>query len=268
MLPSNISAENKLIATQFDLFEKTRMKLVRCNTETNANVAVFMPCGSGSIHDQWLTHSKKSWDLIVYCYDDTYVDSITADYVFKKDGVFNGTKFCSFARLINDYPYLLDKYDFWMLMDNDILTTNEDIEKLFTIMCDDGIDLGQPSLTADSYCAWPIFKQKSGGRLRYVNAVEIMSFIFSKRAIAHGIHLFQQSISGYGIDLAFGDIVRQQLRTKPAVIDAVAVKHTKEIDQEDGSFYTMLRQASISPLDELYQLQRLYKFDIGFYETL
>ncbi|MBI4691724.1 MAG: DUF707 domain-containing protein [Nitrospirae bacterium] len=266
MLPTNIIAADSLIAIQGDLFDGTRMKLVHDSRKGNARAAVFMPCGSGSIHEQWLTSGDRSWDMIAYCYDNTYVDSIQADMVYRRAGSFNGTKFSSFARLISDNPDLVEAYDYWMLLDNDILTTMNDIERLFHIMVEHRLDLAQPSLTNDSYCAWPIFKQKNGSDLRYVNAVEIMSFMFSRQAIMHGMHLFHQSISGYGIDLAFGETVRKKLGTKPAVIDAVSVRHTKEIDQFSGKFYTMLRDASISPMDELYHMQRLYKFDIRFFE--
>jgi len=266
VLPTNIIAADNLIAIQGDLFDGTRMKLVRDSRKRNARAAVFMPCGVGSIHEQWLTSIDRPWDMVAYCYDDTYVDSIPADIVYRRDGSFNGTKFSSFARLISDDPDFMEAYDYWMLMDNDILTTMDDIERLFHIMAEHKLDLAQPSLTDDSYCAWPILKQKNNSDLRYVNAVEIMSFMFSKQTLMHGIHLFHQSISGYGIDLAFGEIVRRKLGTKPAVIDAVAVRHTKKIDQLSGKFYTMLRDASISPMDELYHMQRLYKFDIRFFE--
>ena len=102
--------------------------------------------------------------------------------------------------------------------------------------------------------------------MRYVNSVEIMMPVFSRRALESTRHLFAESVSGWGIDLVAGKIVRERLGTCPAVIDLVVARHLKPIDLKGGAFYKMLRNANINPEIEMRLLVDKHDAENHFFE--
>ena len=85
-----------------------------------------------------------------------------------------------------------------------------------------GLDLAQPSLTADSSRAWPVLKQPEvGPGVRLINAVE------DHDAGSDALHPpasrvdVRPGISGYGVDLLLGHEVVDRLGGKAGVIGTV-----------------------------------------------
>ena len=94
-----------------------------------------------------------------------------------------GTKTTAIDKILNTEPQLLLQYDAVLFLDNDIALGAQDIERLFATMREHGLDLAQASLSAESDCIWPVFKQPNvGGGVRRVNSVEIMMPCISRRA--------------------------------------------------------------------------------------
>jgi hypothetical protein len=253
-----------LIEVQARVYQQTGLTLLADTRRGRRRTAVFLQCGSDSCHEDWYRLAARSWDLVVNFFDDRYLNCIAGDLVFRQRGV--GSKFTAFWCLIRDYPEIVWSYDYWMLMDDDLLTSMDDIERLFKIVITRSLDQAQPSLTQDSDCAWPVFKQVPGSKIRHVNGVEIMSPILSRRALVLGKHVFAQTVSGWGLDLALGKIARERLRTEPAVIDEIRIKHTKRIDTSTGSFYKFLQGVGISAKVEWRHLVRLYNTETHFFE--
>ena len=233
---------------------QTKMVPVKNVKKRENRLAVYLQCGSASLHNLWLTDRKKPWDLIVNHYDSTYVEKIPADVEFKQVGRCPGTKTTSFYCLLSEFENILSEYDYIMLMDDDIFITESEITRLFEIAKESGLDLIQASLSEDSSCSYDVFRNNPGAYLRYVNSVEIMMPVFSRRALESTRHLFAESVSGWGIDLVAGKLVRERLGTCPAVIDLVVARHLKPIDLKGGEFYKMLRNANINPEIEMRML--------------
>jgi hypothetical protein len=82
--------------------------------------------------------------------------------------------------------------------------------------------------------------------------------IISRRTLDIGKHLFNQTISGWGIDVVLGRLVSDIYNGKAAIIDDVEAKHLKPIDTEEGNFYKILHQANLYPEIELTNLQKIY----------
>jgi hypothetical protein len=253
-----------LIEIQTGVYQQAGLALLADTRQCSRRIAVFLQCGSDSCHEDWYRPTARSWDLVVNFFDDHYLNCIAGDLIFRQQGA--GSKFTAFWCLIRDYPEIAWSYDYWMLMDDDLCTSMDDLERLFKIVIDENLDQAQPSLTHDSDCAWPVFKQVPESKIRRVNGVEIMSPILSRRALVLGKHLFAQTVSGWGLDLALGKIVRERLSTKPAVIDEIKVKHTKRIDTYTGSFYTFLQGVGISAKVEWQHMVRLYNTEAHFFE--
>jgi hypothetical protein len=254
-----------LLTAQWRYQENLNMECVKDNRIDNRKYAVYFQCGSGSIHEKWLNGSGIDWDLLVNHYDQTYVNKISCDVEFIQTGAQPGTKFTSFNQLLTIRPNMIDSYRYIMLLDDDIFMNEKDISLLFKTAEEKDLDLTQASLSADSHYAHPVFKNSGERGLRYVNGVEIMMPVISQSLLKLGSHLFSQSISGWGIDVALSRLVSAPY--KVAVVDEVVAKHIKPINVEAGTFYEMLHRAYIYPEIELTHLQRIYGVDRSFYKV-
>ena len=92
---------------------------------------------------------------------------------------------------------------------------------------------------------------------RKVSAVEIMMPVFSRRALGWVAPTLGQSISGFGLDLVWGQLVARN-GGRIAVLDSVAATHARPVDQADGSYYRYLRRNGINAKAELWSLLKRY----------
>ena len=224
--------------------------------------AVYFQCGAGSIHKEWMTNSKRDWDLLVNHYDPTHVNKISCEVEFRQVGSQPGTKFTSFNQLLTNWPDMLKPYQYVLLLDDDIFMKEEDINRLFAIAEAQDLDLAQASLSADSYSAHPILKNPGKGGLRQSSGVEIMMPIISQAVLQRAGYLFNHTISGWGIDFVIG-----RYADRIAIIDDVIARHSKPINVEGGAFYRMLHAAYIYPEIELTHFQRIYNVGRSFQVT-
>jgi hypothetical protein len=254
-----------LMTAQKRYYENLNMKCIKDNHTGNNKYAVYFQCGTGSVHEKWLKASGENWDLFVNHYDQTYINKIPCNVEFVQIGNQPGTKFTSFNLLLTNWPNLINSYRYILLLDDDILIDEKDINLLFSIADDKGLDLAQASLSSESYSAHPVLKNSGSGGMRYLNSVEIMMPVISQSTLKLGGHLFNQTISGWGLDIALSKFIGP--RSKIAVIDDIVATHVKPINVEEGAFYKMLHRAYIYPEIELTHLQRIYGLGRSLYET-
>jgi hypothetical protein len=248
-----------LTSIQQSYLAETETRCLKEFSQPRQKTAVFLQCGSGSVHPEWLTERPKPWDLIVNHYDRSHPGRVPCNAEFVQTGRYPGTKITWLYYLLSQRPALIANYDYIMLLDDDVLIKENDISTTFEIMQAHNLDLGQPSLSLDSFCSHPALRNQGTAGLRYINYVEIMLPVISKRALAAGRHLFGQSISGWGVDLALGKIVAEQFQGRAAVMDGVSGVHARTSDVENGGFYKMLKAAHLYPEIELANLLRLYQ---------
>jgi len=186
---------------------------------------------------------------------------------FLQDGDVPGTKFTAFHALRNGWPTVADDYSHIMLLDDDIVFDWHDVDRLFALISDNDLTFAQAALSADSPCSWSVLKVKEGTVMRYMNAVEVMMPVMSRDLLRAAGHVFGESISGWGLDLAIGKIAEERFGRRTAVIDAVAAVHTKEIDEAEGALYRMLTAAGIYPVMEMRYLAAKYQAELDIREV-
>jgi hypothetical protein len=256
-----------LLSLQRSYLARTAMQRVWDRRRGDRRFAVYLQCGSGSIHRRWLSGASKPWDLIVNHYDWTYAGQLACDVEFQQVGELPGTKFTSFHTLLQNWPELISSYAYILLLDDDIYLEERDVTALFAVAEDNGLDLAQASLSTDSQGCHEIFFTRGTGGLRFANGVEIMMPVISRRALEEGGHLFGETISGWGLDLALGKLVSERSHGKAAIADQVVARHTKAIDLNNGAYYRMLKREHIYPLLEYRYLQKKYRTDRAFFEV-
>ncbi|NND20926.1 MAG: hypothetical protein HKO14_02455, partial [Silicimonas sp.] len=66
-----------------------------------------------------------------------------------------------------------------------------------------------------------------------------------------------QSVSGFGLDLVWGQIVAEQ-GGRIAVLDEVSATHARPVDQAGGAYYQYLRRHGINAKAELWTMLKRY----------
>ena len=211
---------------------------------------VVLQAGRGLPDVPWQDDHARDWDLMVNYYDAHGYQPALGEYVlFQK-----GTKFTAMWNIWRHFPALLDRYDHVLFLDDDVEATVPDLNLMFHLVRVHGLDLAQMSLTEDSSCNWTALFSRGGQEApRGVSAVEIMMPVFSRRALQIVAPTFAQSVSGFGLDLAWGKLVAEA-GGKIAVLDQVAATHARPVDQATGAYYSYMRRHMINPKAELWAL--------------
>ena len=210
---------------------------------------VIVRAGNASLHPAWLEGAGgRSWDLVVNYFGDD-PDIYRQDDVLRVDS--KGPKWPPLHQLFLDHPDFLDRYDYIWLPDDDLQTTKQDINRLFELCAQYGLELAQPSLTADSPMTHPLLIHNTATHIRFTNFVEVMAPCFSAACLRAALPTFSGTQSGWGIDWLWPRIVRNQ-ETGIAVIDDVVIRHTRPLG---GPNYDAMRAAGKSPRDELLRFE-------------
>ena len=249
--PGAYRSAEALHACQRRYLQRTETRVAHDTRTRQRAFAVYLQCGAGSLHAQWLTGAPRSWDLVVNHYDGTYRQAIPCDVELHQEGPLPGTKFTAMHALLEQRPDLLSRYAFVLLLDDDVVIPEPGLERLFRIAADAGLDLAQASLSADSHSFFDIFRHQGGAALRPVRGVEIMMPLLSRAALRAARPLFGQTISGWGLDYALAEIVARDLCGRVAVVDDVVARHTRPVDTAGGAYYRMLMREQIYPHVEL-----------------
>lgn len=218
---------------------------------------VVCQAGRGAMLEGWADTEVREWDLMLNYYDAAGMRPGLGEYaVFQK-----GTKFTAMKLLLDRFASLFAHYDHVLFIDDDIVTTAPDLNRLFALCREHELDLAQMSLSEGSACNWPhLYARPELTGPRAVSAVEIMMPVFSPRALSWIRPTLGQSVSGFGLDLVWGKIVSER-GGRIAVLDEVSAIHARPVDQAEGAYYGYLRRNGINAKAELWVLLRRYGAD-------
>lgn len=221
----------------------SRRWLVYCPSETGAlTSSLFSP-------DRQYDLAINIWGRKKEDVDSNILE--LADRIFFRgqdgfDGI-EGGKFRCFSYVYPELP----RYDYYLLMDEDIETSFQDLHRLFLIGEKDGLDLFQASLTRDSYGSHPFLNfRKTSKEVRSSIFVEMMMPIFSARALEICLPTFRESRSGFGLDLVWPKLLNYR---NIGIVDAVQCKHTRPVSSLSWQF-----QDGTNALSEMHALEVKY----------
>lgn len=203
--------------------------------------------GDKSLHKSWIadTTCERNWDLQLssYGFDQSLVQDGDLPPVFDK-----GMKWDRIARHFMDAPELLDRYDYIMLPDDDLVMEARDINRLFEIMVEHDLTLGQPALSLDSYFAYPVLLRSPQFRLRYSSYLECMSCCFKSSYLKLLLPIFEKHYTGWGFDLIWTMMMKDPA-FRSAIIDEVPMTHTRPL--HSGPLYGMFADKGMDPHKEI-----------------
>ena len=204
------------------LFHPVKEEKVRLDGSYKKN-AVFVPVGKDSLHRQ-LLKGDADFDLHLLIYDGSYnkfcndSDFVACDAGYKMDMIY---------RYLHRHPELFEKYEYFFLLDDDIVISTEDVNRLFSMMREYQLKIAQPSLVM-SYYTYKHTAFHPFYILRYTNFVEMMMPCFSRDALKAVLPTFEQKIRWYGIEMHWPVLVGSNHKDM-AIVDAVSAKHTRPV---------------------------------------
>lgn len=204
------------------LFHPVKEEKVRQNGSYKKN-AVFVPVGKDSLHRQ-LLKGDADFDLHLLIYDGSYnkfcndSDFVACDAGYKMDMTY---------RYLHRHPELFEKYEYFFLLDDDIVISTEDVNRLFSMMREYQLKIAQPSLVM-SYYTYKHTAFHPFYILRYTNFVEMMMPCFSRDALKAVLPTFEQKIRWCEIEMHWPVLVGSNHKDM-AIVDAVSAKHTRPV---------------------------------------
>ena len=204
------------------LFHPVKEEKVRLDGSYKKN-AVFVPVGKDSLHRQ-LLKGDADFDLHLLIYDGSYnkfcndSDFVACDAGYKMDMTY---------RYLHRHPELFEKYEYFFLLDDDIVISTEDVNRLFSMMREYQLKIAQPSLVM-SYYTYKHTAFHPFYILRYTNFVEMMMPCFSRDALKAVLPTFEQKIRWCGIEMHWPVLVGSNHKDM-AIVDAVSAKHTRRV---------------------------------------
>ena len=194
-----------------------------------------------------IPRNQRSWDLAVSLYDDiSFGNDACIDFFHS----YRGGKWDGIYSFFTDNAHLLTAYDYFWLVDDDIETTQKQVEALFMYVHSHNFELAQPALTLDSYYSHRLTLRCPGFSHRHTNLIEIMAPILSRRVLEHVMPLFATTRSGFGIDWYWQQTVECPEHAI-AIIDAQPVGHRRPLRQH---LQIMMQKDGVCPYMEREQL--------------
>ena len=203
------------------------VRLLRQKLTGSRRNLVVLRANENSLHKQWkqdISDSDRSWDLCTSFYGspENLLREDFAEYTVLQD---KDRKFTALKKLMHVDSVLWD-YDYIMFPDDDLDMSWSNLNVAFAVCQEYDLQLAQPSLDPAGFVNYQTTQQNKSFILRFVSMVEVMAPIFSRQALRTCVHTFDFNISSFGIDYVWSKLV-QGPQTKIAIIDKVAVRHTR-----------------------------------------
>jgi hypothetical protein len=204
-----------------------------------------------------IERSKRTWDLALSIYDGRrFRESDCVDYTHR----YKGGKWDGIHAFFSANPGLLDAYDFFWLVDDDIEATPMQVNEMFTYVQSRSFDIAQPALTLDSFYSHRLTLQCPLFSHRHTNFVELMMPVLSRNVLTQVMPFFRNTRSGLGLDWFWYRFASNPAESV-AIIDAIAMPHFRPLNQH---LRGQMKKVGLSAHDERqrairdWKLRRIY----------
>ena len=167
---------------------------------------LFTSAGDNTNFDDIWISEEMNYDIYVIYYGDD--NEIYEKYKSKVKFIEKrkGSKFQNFLFFYNEYPEIISQYDYFFILDDDIIFNTNDINRMFSIANEYNLSICGPTYlnNKDKGTNGPGKDIcKSGRLLTYTNFIEVGIPLFNKIAIDNLIKVLHPSLIGWGIDFLY-----------------------------------------------------------------
>lgn len=213
---------------------------------------ILAPSNKNSLVKEWMSHPEdRTFDVILTYYDDDEQEKELEGY-FDELYTMQGFKYPCAYSIINNGG--ITSYEYIWMPDDDILLNTHEINRMFELMKEYDLWLAMPSIVRGkgSFNTFGTQAHHPGNILRHVGFVEVQCPVFSSYALKKCWSTFNESQSGWGIDLVWPKLLGRPLN-KIAILDDIKAKHTRPVGK--GELYKRL---NIDPDAEMHAMKRKY----------
>ena len=144
-----------------------------------------------------------------------------------------GSKFQNFKYFYDKYPEIIEKYERFFILDDDIEFGIEDINKMFDISTEYNLQICGPSFTHKSKISHRITMHKPNTVLTYTNFVEVNVPLFTKEALDKFMNKLGSNLIGWGIDIFYIWCNGANRNDAYAIVHAVTCTNPKDNNKKN-----------------------------------
>ena len=185
---------------------------------------IFSSVGDNTNFDNIWLGEDREYDVFVIYYGGNEKNfqkySKKVDYIEKR----KGDKWQNFHHLYSTQYDKIQEYDRIFFLDDDIIITTEDINKMFQLSLECDLKICQPSFALGSEIGWSINTSNPNLFLKYTNFVENNSCLMTKDSINKFMKMYDPKLVSFGVDYIYmvangvEDIINLK---KFAIIDSI-----------------------------------------------
>jgi hypothetical protein len=224
----NSFVEN-FLGEDLDLNENTdknnpmKLKKVSNKKKTSYKNLVFTSAGDNTKFDKLWTGSNQNYDVMAVYYGknqkkfNQYESKV--DYIMQR----KGSKFQNFHYVYNNHRDIIDKYDRFFILDDDIIFDVKDINEMFRLSKKNNFWICGPTFKNIKECkiSHDITISKPGNLFRYTNFIEVNVPLFNKYALNKLMKYYDPILIGWGIDFLYMWSCGLHHKNKYALVDKV-----------------------------------------------
>lgn len=206
-----------------------------------------------------MNFEDRNYDLFLidYTSEQALKESPCEYYLAQPDA-----KWFSTADAVDQLGDRLDNYQYIWCPDDDLFIRPEDINGMFAFAKKLRLDLGQPSVTRNSYYSHRITLKIPMMSYRLTSFVEIMAPFFTPSMMRQAHPFFKVTKTGWGMDHIWQKMEREE-KLRMGIIDRYAIAHTRPSNapkksnrsEFGGGFYA---QAKANPWDDMDKIAEKY----------
>jgi len=199
--------------------------------QTSKKYLLIVRSGPNSLHPEWKdnTSDTKNFDLLALNHfaeeNSKKKDSDTSDFTEH----IPGPKVYGLFHWLNNNPNAIESYKYIGFFDDDILTKEKDISRLFNYIDLLDLQIAQPALTPESNYSLMITRQHKSFMHRWSNWVEIMCPIFRSDILKRCLETFPLNLHGGGALENLWPRYCNPVIGSMAIIDKIPVTHTRPV---------------------------------------
>lgn len=169
----------------------------------------------------WLS-DNKNYDIAIVYYGDNnenynkYCELV--DFIEMN----KGSKFQNFYYYYNKHKdFLLNTYDYFFIVDDDIIINTKNINKLFDLSNKYQFWISQPAFKDESKISHNVTRQQNNNLYRYTNFIEVNTPVISNNILDKLMVAYDPELIGWGIDYLFIQTLGLDHKDKYAIIDSI-----------------------------------------------
>jgi len=194
---------------------------------------LFSSVGDNTNFDSlWINNDMKYDVYVIYYGDDENIFNKyknTVKFIEKR----KGSKFQNFKYFYEKYFEIINNYEYFFILDDDIVIDVNNINNMFEIAKKYDLSICAPSFLKSSKISHAITKQKGNTILTYTNFVEVNTPLFNKKSLQNLMIFLDYSLIGFGIDYLYiwaNDINKEN---DYAIIHSIGCANPLEVFKKD-----------------------------------